>query len=442
MIWIAEPNLREDIGGHYGDYVAAIQREFVSRGTEVKVLGHASGNGARVDVASVEPVFRQCGHDPRFMLATATRVLNWWRGRHPRHLPKTSLIQAPVAAPVTASVPGPSVWRPRILAGIDFLDNLGRQAIHLADLQSAASRLGRPSLVFFPTVHPALLEAIHRWTRRNGLASGGVAVVMLRYNLRRHDGATDLHALRVLRAASDEVSRGRIRLVSDSQRLASDYSSVSGLPLSVVPIPHTIHAPSSVTNVQDPQSGVRFVVLGEARNEKGWPVIVEAISRLAQRGQLQGMQFTLQCNLTTGHETMREHTAKLVSLKSPMITLLERRLTTAEYWQALQTADVVLLPYRRIDYVSRTSGPLTEALALGKAVIVTRDTWLSDQIAGTGAGLEVEDGDAELLSAAMLRSAREVEQLRTAARALQPRWCSFHNPASLVDALLTLSSAR
>ncbi len=75
------------------------------------------------------------------------------------------------------------------------------------------------------------------------------------------------------------------------------------------------------------------------------------------------------------------------------VTFLQETLSTDAYYRLLGQADAVLLPYDAKIYRSRSSGVLTEALAAGKPVVVTENTWLSDQMTAFGGGVICRSGD-------------------------------------------------
>ena len=116
--------------------------------------------------------------------------------------------------------------------------------------------------------------------------------------------------------------------------------------------------------------------------------------------------------------------------------LVEQVLSRAAYAELLAGADVVLLPYARRVYFARTSGPFTEALAAGKPVIVTADTWMSEELERHGAGLTFRDGDAADLAGTILRAKEGLAELSQAARARRGAWLRRHSPAAMVLALL------
>ena len=88
------------------------------------------------------------------------------------------------------------------------------------------------------------------------------------------------------------------------------------------------------------------------------------------------------------------------------------------------------------------SGPFVEALALGKPVVVTEDTWMSAQLARFGAGLTVRDRDPEDLARAICAARDGYEHLAEQASARQESWIAYHNPDNFVKELLKVVDAR
>jgi glycosyltransferase involved in cell wall biosynthesis len=118
------------------------------------------------------------------------------------------------------------------------------------------------------------------------------------------------------------------------------------------------------------------------------------------------------------------------------VTLLKEVLNRKDYADLLLQSDVVLLPYSKDVYHSRTSGPFTEALAAAKTVIVTDGTWMSDQLKSYGSGLTVLDRDVESLMAAMIKAVDQHKKLQAKAQRDCSRWLSFHNPERFIDTLM------
>ena len=86
---------------------------------------------------------------------------------------------------------------------------------------------------------------------------------------------------------------------------------------------------------------------------------------------------------------------------------------TEEFVGAMLRADVIALPYRRIDQ----SGVLFAALALGRPIVATRVGGFAEMVEQTGAGVCVPPGDAAALAEALIEVLRDPERREAMAAA-------------------------
>jgi glycosyltransferase involved in cell wall biosynthesis len=224
----------------------------------------------------------------------------------------------------------------------------------------------------------------------------------------------------------------RIRLASDSTRLAQRLTRLAGLPVEVLPIPHiTSDLPPPAAGTDRP---MHMVSLGNAREEKGFLELLKAIALLRAEPQgLAGLRFTLQTN-DASNAVQAALDAFAIDLPDA-VRLLPMALTPADYSALLIEADLVLLPYWREIYEARTSGVLPEALAAGRPVICTAETWMADELALHGAGLLVPDHDAPALAQAIRAARAQWPTLAAQARAGRESCIARHGGAALMQAL-------
>jgi glycosyltransferase involved in cell wall biosynthesis len=326
-----------------------------------------------------------------------------------------------------------------------FLNPLLCNAAFYQDLSRAASgRLSANQLFFMPTVDHHQMMAWAWWLTRQPAHRRPKVVLLLRYTYFWGDSAVPWRDAWWLRLAqkllSPSIKSGHLILATDSHRLATQYESLGVGPMVVLPIPHT--ADIRVASEADAglrTAATRFVFLGDAREEKGFGLIAQLIKRLCLYAPalLREIEFILQCPIThVSHGPMLSHQTALADLQHPSVRLIPQVLDRSEYLQLLLEANVVMLPYSRGVYFARTSGPFSEALAAGKPVLVTNDTWMSDQLASGGAGLTMTDGDVDDLGRAVLGARQQIDELTLKAKQRQPSWLATHNPSSLVRDLL------
>ena len=296
-----------------------------------------------------------------------------------------------------------------------------------ADLTAGLDGLTFPpgSILFAHTIIRNQLLALARFVRKQPARGSIDVILLLRYQPDFYNDPLCARAFRRLERAA--ATGRRVRLATDSARLSREHGHLTSLPIEVMPIPLTT-APAVERNA--PDASLRFVSLGNARDEKGYVEILDAIRMLRDSRELDGLEFVLQSN-DAAPDVQRA--INLFETDRPEnVTLLHQSLSPAEYNAELAAADVVLVPYWRNIYRARTSGVFLEGVAAGKIVIATRDTWMSDELEQHGAGVLVEDHDPASIVAAIRAVRRDHDRLAPAARAGQTACRTRHNPATLV----------
>lgn len=377
---IVDPCIRQTYG-HYATYAAACREGLRDVGIESSCWAHRDVEAALAHALEARGVF---AHDCWHQFST---------------VPKVRFVVDPV------------------IAARSFLRDAGR---------AARSTVGDPVL-FAPTVDHRQLLAWALWIHRRG--GPRRIVLMLRYSFAHPSGTGWVRAaswvklaLRLLRRAP----RGRVRLVTDSARLADEYLALGAEQVTVVPIPHTTVIRKER---RDPSAPARLVMLGDARTEKGFAILAQAIELLRSQQRVSGVEFVVQANTQSpvyaGLIPVRERLRAV-----PGVTVLDRALPADEYDALLASADLVLLPYDRGVYRSRSSGPFAEALAAGIPVVCTADTWMSDQLERYGAGELCTSGDAQSVADAIERAVASLPALTARAASARDAWTAFHSPAS------------
>ncbi len=383
LLCIVDPNLRDFVGHHFA-YDHAVAEAARGAGFLPLVLGHR---------ALPEAIARQAGAVPAF---------------------------------------SDDIWAHRGTGGklLRWMDDLARNR-----------RFGRELLAALPPegLPPGSIVLAHMLTHRQLLGLAAVAealphhvtiMPLLRYQPEMVDDALSARAFARFRRAA--AAGARIRFASDSARLAHRLARLVGLPVEVLPIPHTPpEAPPLAAPTGRP---MHLVSLGNARDEKGFLEIIWAIQTLREApGGLSGLRFTLQANDPSA--TLRPTIQGFIRDLPPEVTLLHEALPPAAYDDLLASADLVLLPYWRSIYEARTSGVLLEALAAGRPVICTAQSWLADELARHGAGITVPDRDVAALARAIQQARDTWPDLARDALAGRAACLARHGGAAFMRAI-------
>jgi glycosyltransferase involved in cell wall biosynthesis len=403
-ICVIDPWLRDYVG-HGFNYANSISHAARSRGLEFRLVAARDCMPSIRQILPVEPIFRP--------LPMETSDRNNWAAQVLEKCAKLGLNYARFSGDLSA-MDARSMDRGWIL----FLEN----ARHFSLLA-----LSRWLHKFRPAKAPAFVVMVwfSYFDKRKGRWGETAALVRL--------------AFRMLERASRKY---RIRLVADSQQLADEYRSLTRLPVRVLPLPCT-------SDVLLQSMGAPRFPLGHAMNvllpgrpslSRGIATLAAAIKRLVDHGQCADLTFTLQDYQTPGREPELDRAVVMLrQLGLPGLRIVQKTLDEREYYQMMADADLVVLPYFQEVYRVMSSGPFVEALALGKPVVVTEDTWMSDQLQRFGAGLTVRDRDADDLARVLCAARDDYPRLAEQAVARRERWIAYHNPNSFVNELLKVA---
>jgi hypothetical protein len=157
----------------------------------------------------------------------------------------------------------------------------------------------------------------------------------------------------------------QLQLLTDSELLKKSLSPFFRLPVTVMPIPHTVTSPPRPR--PDRSQEIVCWWAGPPREAKG----------------LQNVRYLL--SLTTpSANALRLVVAKsseLVAIPDGMkLELINDALSPSEYAMWLFKSDMILLPYDAHYYREETSGIFIEAVVAGKIPVVSDDTWMAFEL--------------------------------------------------------------
>ena len=208
--------------------------------------------------------------------------------------------------------------------------------------------------------------------------------------------------------------RHKIIFVTDSEKLCTAFAEV--LDEKVHYLPHIISYNIPVnTRTYSGGRPLNVFVPGNARREKGFLDVVEAIRIIASSGQASKFRFVVQ-----SHNPDIPCARFLDRHRSDVgrIEWIDRPLGDGEYLQKLAEADLVLLPYHLDCYAMRTSGIFAEARVAGIPVVTTRGSWAGDRIAREGGGWLAPERDAQGLASVLITAADNFEKIKGDAMAI------------------------
>ncbi len=235
----------------------------------------------------------------------------------------------------------------------------------------------------------------------------------------------------------------KIRFYTDTEDLVRRHNELSPIQLTQVAIPFRQEKLQETLindneQLEKASKAIHLVYLGDARSEKGYhhlPSLVETL--WPEYLATQKVKFTIQSNfnINGGESIVLDAKLQLEQYPSNKVRLIQEAMLADEYYQLLNSADLVILPYSSESY-QRTSGVLTEALAAGKPVVVPANSWLAQQVDESRG---VIFGSPETLASAVIQAINNLDELTKAANAYKLEWRVKQSPDTFVKCLLEKS---
>lgn len=181
-------------------------------------------------------------------------------------------------------------------------------------------------------------------------------------------------SLRKLRRTAYEAD---IAFYTDTDELSRDYNLLGVQPFKTVAVP----VDPALRHCNAPPAGepLSILYIGDVRNEKGFPCLPNLIEETLDLVKAKKIRYVVQSNfnLPEGEDASAWAMESLKRMPDAGIEFMPGPLSPEQYRRLIEQAGVVLVPYRRENYVARSSGIFAEAVAAGAPCLVTAGTWMA-----------------------------------------------------------------
>ncbi|MBF0183890.1 MAG: radical SAM protein [Magnetococcales bacterium] len=229
-----------------------------------------------------------------------------------------------------------------------------------------------------------------------------------------------------------------VRFFVDSVTLRDYYRELAGIEATLLPISIDFtpleRLPAALPAPEQGKTTVLF--LGEARGEKGFSLLPEAIQRV--QAVTDAVEFDI--HITNIQEQDLPVLESLRRFTSGVRLSENVRLYGEAYFAKIRAADAVLIPYAQLSYTYRTSHIMVEALGAGRPVVVTgAGSWMEQflQSLHPFPAVVMEAFSAHSLAEAVLTLHRQKQPLQQAAESVAAQIRAEHNLPRFMAMLLS-----
>lgn len=246
------------------------------------------------------------------------------------------------------------------------------------ELQRALDRMDNFNSIFFIQhvecyMLPGIFQAFFN--------SKGKLVLMLRITAENSNGQLTLKSVlyKVFLYLLSNYLKEKLILVTDSQRLLSEFKKLTKHEIYLLPIPNI---PKVIGYREQQKSKLTVLLAGRMSFEKGIQYIPELVE--AARALNLPLNFIIHLYAPPNeNEVYSSIKSKMESLEAEDLILTKLPLSSNKYWDQIKSADIMLLLYDGYRYRNQTSGLFLDALSFGLYPIVSADTWLADMVSSS-----------------------------------------------------------
>jgi hypothetical protein len=318
-----------------------------------------------------------------------------------------------------------------------------------------SGQLNNGATLLLHSAHPTFLVGFAGWLKELRREDLRICIVLRAPGHRRHQNPDIGNALFGYALRQLEDAPGDIRIFVDSKGLLEYCTDLcwrsdppgpqayarSKFEFGLTPIGIDFSESLRFTNRPSTEGrGIRYIFAGVMRDEKGGNLIPKAIENHLKKYP----QDSFGIQVLGGRKCLPE---KVVQTKAPNIVYMPEvpnvlyvlgPLVGRQYYNFLQSGDVILIPYSPTEYNLRTSHIFMESLGIGRAVVTTADTWMEEQLHEWSIphGRLMQEMTVEELVLAMATTREKIGLILSTLETVAPKIRERHNAKEWVKLML------
>lgn len=228
----------------------------------------------------------------------------------------------------------------------------------------------------------------------------------------------------------------KVKFYTNTENLLELYNSLSPVKFLNIPIPFCQEKFSSNIKLRQKNEPLNIVYLGETNKPQGYHLLPDIIANLYSDYIVTNkIKFTIQSHLDIKIEKTELIKAKLQLEQYPeeQVKLINKVMDSDSYYQLLTQADLILFPYDNNYYISENCLHFSNALAMGKSVIIPENTWLAKQVDETRA---ITYNNPKYITEAIIKGVNNLERLTKNALEFSLTWKNNNNYDTFLKELL------
>ncbi len=232
----------------------------------------------------------------------------------------------------------------------------------------------------------------------------------------------------------------RITLTVPSETLRKGIQHHFGISLETAPHPSTTFSDNAAyeySKSAPSKISQKLTVLfpGGALVEKG-------VGLTAATVKLLGAAETLSLKVRANRNNATKAGLKILGgLKDTKAELVSKTFENNQFREFLESGDIIVCPYLKSHFSSRTSGLVIDSMILGRPVVALKETWLGDLVESQGFGIAA-DANAKSIADAVLKIIGNYNDYSSRAATARIEYLESHSWSRLIDEIVEINTDK
>lgn len=306
-------------------------------------------------------------------------------------------------------------------------------------------------IIFINSLRPGQFLGLALWFQDQDLSKCPKIVLVLHFTSRLNNWSGYIYKKQYREAfdlCKEAHNLNRLIILADTEELISEYRKLGAPSIYLAPIPDFWEVKENPNfhfenkNLKQKQnnndSTIIISFVGQARRDKGFYLLPTIIKNLTHYISSNKIKFLIQ----TGPLDKIDYRgrATIEELKDLNAQIIDEMLNAEDYYNFIESSDIILLPYAGFTYHSQSSGIFAEAMSRGKIVVAPIGTWMGNQLMGFDLNFKknniLRSDVTEQIIAILQGIIEDYDITKNKFKIVSKQWRSKNNIEMLVDRIL------
>lgn len=224
-----------------------------------------------------------------------------------------------------------------------------------------------------------------------------------------------------------------LKLYADSDELNEIFKNNLSISFEIWPLFSLVKEDLINSNISEQNVKIMIFFPGKVRMEKGYDLTIQLANQLINHYGQDKVEIFVRSDI---NKTTQAKEKSLIKEINSNINLISGDLSERDFYKLFQNSDIIVLPYKKKEFSTRTSGLFCDSIYFSKPVVTTDETWLGNRVNLYANGVLFKNNDFDSLFTATKKVINNLEFYTENAKSIRNTWLKENTIDNLTKTLL------